>query len=116
MVSRIVVDALDRGPLPDKAGPFHRAVAGRLEAAGFAVCREVVTPKPGQRRAGRVDLRASCGAYSIGIECDRRTPRKKSIEKLLAMQCDDRLILLRGKSPQRMQDGVHVLGMDVENG
>jgi hypothetical protein len=101
--------------LPDHAGAFQARVAQRLEAAGWAVEAEVCVSLPGSARRGRVDLVASQCACRVAIECDRLSPRDKSIRKLLAMSVDVRLVLLRRRLPiELLPSGVLVVGLEVE--
>ncbi|MEN3931399.1 hypothetical protein WJT86_10060 [Microvirga sp. W0021] len=69
--------------LPDKAGLLQKAVVSELERAGFSVCTEEQVSKLQQRRTGRLDVLAVYRGGTVAIELDARSPRQKSIEKLL---------------------------------
>ena len=52
-------------------------------------------------REGKVDVFAKKDSYSIGIEVEHSTLRKKSIEKLNALKPDLAIFLLKGKKINR---------------
>ena len=106
------IAAIGTSALPNRTQAFQHAVAGRLVVAGWSVQLEV--PQPTGTRNGRIDIVAERNGARVAIECDRQSPRRKSICKLLAHACDARLVLLRGDDePMRVVDGVAVLGLPV---
>lgn len=111
---RTFVVALQGPPLPDEAKAFHDAVETRLQRAGWSVFRECPVRVPGVQRRGRIDLLAIRGGQGVAIECDRLTPRQKSLAKLRASTADHRVVLLRGGNYDGDAEGVAVLAMEVE--
>lgn len=115
--------ALDRAILgvtyPDASGPFVRAVAGRLEAHGWSVRREVAVTDRGDGHAGRVDIVAHLpgpNGGTVAIECDSRSPRRKSIRKLQQVRASLRIVLLRSREGEKslgMRGCAHVIGLEV---
>lgn len=64
---------------------FHQAVIDELEWLGCKTWREVparYTRRRGERCNGRIDVLAAKYDLRIGIECDRNSPRRKSVDKL----------------------------------
>lgn len=97
----------------ERAGQFQNCVQGLLERRGWRVEREVVVGDRGDGRRGKVDLVASQAGYRVGIELDNRSPRAKSVHKLRALSCDERLVVLRVRSAPYRVEGVLVLGTEV---
>lgn len=113
MIANAIADAVrDIAPLPDEAKGFRQAIESRLEAAGWSLRREVPVALHGDARAYRVDLVASYGPCVGAVEFDRRTPRAKSLAKLRATQCDERVVVLRGGASQHIS-GVSVVSVEV---
>lgn len=84
-------------------GPYETArdmvdgVIVALSDAGWRVLVEQRVMSRGDGRSGRVDVIATRGAEVVAIECDRLTPRAKSIHKLRHVSATGRLVLLRGR-------------------
>lgn len=94
------------------AAAVHDAAQKALIAAGWLVEREVPVDDRGDGRGGRVDLVARRDGISIGIEIDRETPRRNSVEKLHRLALDYRVVLVRGHSgPVDGLDRVVSLGL-----
>lgn len=119
-VLRVALRELRRLPaLPDRASQFHDAVDRCLSAAGLTVEREVFVGLPGRERS-RVDLLARRGDDYLAIECDRRSPRAKSLAKLHRCFAAGRLLLLRWRPAHDLwwdgpHRGVHVLSLEVQD-
>lgn len=64
------------------AKSFHVEAMDRLEEAGFEAQWEYPVSDRGDGRKGRVDIVVKGKKGMIGIELDRRSPRKKSLFKL----------------------------------
>lgn len=109
-----VLHGIGRRPLPDDARGFQEAVAARLRASGWTVRSEVPVSSRGDGRRGRVDLVAERDGEVVAIECDRLSPREKSLAKLRAMVADARLVLLRTPRGVADVDGIAVVGVEVE--
>ena len=87
----------------DKAADFQKLVQRKLERLGFEVKREY--PIWDGDRYHQVDLKAKRGKEILSIECDRRSPRDKSLEWLaLDSDATRRLIVLR----EPLEDFSHV--------
>lgn len=103
--------------MPDRAAPFAELVGMALNALGATVIREVIVPRRGDGQRGRVDLVASWpeSGLQIAVECDNKSPRKKSLTKLKQVVADVRLVVLRAPKPlHQLPDGIWVLGLEVE--
>ena len=99
----------ETAPPPDAdAAWLHDELERRLRELGWSVDREVPVADRGDGRAGAIDLVVTEPA-PIAIELDRRSPRRKSIEKLAAFD-GARVVVLREppRSPIR-EPGVEVL-------
>lgn len=104
-------------PPPDATAAWlHDEIERRLVEIGWAVEREVPVPDRGDGRAGAIDLVVT-DPVPIAIELDRRSPRRKSLEKLSAFD-GARVVVLR--EPPRTpitEPGVEILvagGRSVE--
>lgn len=110
----LVRSALRSLPPTNDPHTFHALVRQRLKAAGLRVQSEVlshyaVIRQQGKRkgqvahRRGRIDIVAGLGNWQVAIECDRVTPRAKSLAKLRSFK-GARVLLLRdglsGKPPE----------------
>lgn len=99
--------AYTRGTVPDdvahaltsahgvSASDFCLSLAQSLSELGYEVIREVKVGERGDGRTGRVDIVASRDGLRVAIECDRKTPRMKSIVKLGRVAADVRLVVCR---------------------
>lgn len=86
-----------------------------LYSRGFNCKIEVPIYNRGDDTNGRIDIVAQKGGYTIGIEFDRKSPRKKSIAKLQNFECDYRLVLLRGGSMNYTSDRIEVLSIKLRS-
>lgn len=77
------------------ASDFCLSLAQSLSELGYEVIREVKVGERGDGRTGRVDIVASRDGLRVAIECDRKTPRMKSIVKLGRVAADVRLVVCR---------------------
>jgi hypothetical protein len=112
-----VIERLSRLPDDLDAAAFHVAVESALVALRFSCRREVVVPERGDGLRGRLDLVAERHGVRIAFELDDRTPRRKSITKLLAAaECHFRVLVLRcppdGELP-RIDGDIVVIGAGV---
>ena len=64
------------------AREFYHAVKSKLEEAGWHVETNLRVDNRGDGRAGFVNMRATKGGYTTGIELDRSSARAKSVTKL----------------------------------
>jgi hypothetical protein len=112
-VARVVSAIRSLAPYPDQAAAFHHRAEQAIKRWGWPVKREVRVALDRAGRGGRVDLVALVGSRVVAIECDRITPRIKSLQKLRKLDCDARLILLRGELPMTLIRNVAVLGVAV---
>ena len=109
-----VLDAIRQAsPLPDRAEPFKQGVAIALSCAGWSVQTERFVSLPRSRRTGRIDIVASKGPCMVAIECDHRTPRRKSLNKLHAFYATSKLVVLRAPTPLHTVDGITIVGAEV---
>jgi hypothetical protein len=97
-VATAVIDQLRiHGPYTDRAAPFHNQVMEVLDRCGWSCESEYqLEPEPLSGRRGKIDIVATKDKIVLAIECDRRTPRRKSIAKLTRMNADVSMVLLRG--------------------
>lgn len=116
VVSEVVAMIDDRAPLPDRADLFAKRVAELLERDGWTVETEVVVPSRGiDSQRGRVDMVAEFLGFRIAIECDNKSPRTKSLHKLLQLDVNARLVILRRMCPlHALPSGIVVFGVEVE--
>jgi len=77
------------------AGDFLTVIQRKLERAGFETKRELLVFDRGDGSVGRIDIVAKRGEELLAIECDRATPREKSLNKLTAYDATRRLVVLR---------------------
>jgi hypothetical protein len=94
-------------PRPDAAS-WQDYVQAELEKLWFTVTREqpcLYRSKDGKLVNGRIDLVATDGEVTIGIELDYRQPRLKSIRKVETFAIG--MVLLRDPKP------VHVIKVEV---
>ena len=102
--------------VPDDARGMVAAVRACIEGPtikGVAIPEAHVNDR-GDGKPGRVDLVACCpGLPLLFIECDRLSPRAKSIAKLKLLP-GRRLVLLRGVTRDDWVDGVQVIGLAIE--
>lgn len=84
-------------PFNNCAHCIHNQLMTRLADAGFGSEREVEAFYMGRKgiRRGRIDILAYRQGKRIGIEVDNCTPRPRSVLKLLGMQLDLRVMILR---------------------
>ena len=94
-----LLNLLEGHEVPDDAHEAHADLADVLRCAGWAVRREVAVCARGDGSAGRVDIEATRGEQVIGIEIDRRRPRRKSVLKLRSRSWA-RVIALRDPDPE----------------
>ena len=59
-----------------------------------------------KRYTGRINILAAKDGKTIGIEVDRKSPRDKSVYKLLHFDCDYRVIVLRDGLEQEPPPGI----------
>ena len=78
-----------------KALRFEDIIVKELKANGMEVERQVWVDNRGDGRRGKIDLVAYFKGEKIGIEVDRKKPRKKSIFKLEQLECDKRFVIIR---------------------
>lgn len=105
------------GPLPDRAAEFAACIANRLYSRGLRVDSEVYVPRRGvtNGQRGRVDLVVTGDGYRIGIECDNKSPRAKSLHKLMQLDVDERVVILRRPCPlHTLSNGIVVFGLEVQ--
>lgn len=81
--------------VPDDAAVLHDRVETALNAAGFRVVREAPASLP-NGATGFVDLLAEFDGQRVVLELDARTPRAKSLHKLLSFDGAWRIAVLRG--------------------
>lgn len=103
--------------LPDDSAGFRSEVEAHLLKNGWAMNREVPVTDRGDGKAGFVDLVASTisggPVIRVGIELDKRTPRKKSIVKLQALGLPS-VVILRGPWTKPVPSGLDaVIGISV---
>lgn len=89
-----VANAL-RDAIGDNAKTFHESTAGNLASIGFTVTNEFRVPNRGDGHAGFVDIVATRGDINLAIECDWKSPRKKSLFKLNQIANVVRIVSLR---------------------
>jgi Holliday junction resolvase len=83
----------------DSAADYANDLRARLVAAGYDVTGEVPVTDRGDGRRGRVDLVATRGGETVAIECDRLSPRRKSVVKLGQIEGASALVVaLRGNT------------------
>jgi hypothetical protein len=88
------IEILQGPKFSEGAGDFQTFIQRKLERAGFEVKREYGIWH-GDRYA-RIDLKAKRGEETISIECDWKSPRDKSLEKLaMDSGATRRLVVLR---------------------
>ena len=96
-------------PPPDKAGPFHDAIAKALRNHGFRVWREFpVDIRESGRGQGYLDLFATYRGGKVALELDRRSPKTSSKDKLRAFNAY-RIIVLRGAMPWPKERGIDAI-------
>jgi len=90
-----IISILSKKYLDCSTAPaFHSSVEAALILGGMKVSREYPVDDRGDGREGRVDLVVTCDTGEmVGVECDRASPRAKSIKKL--KQLDYGVIALR---------------------
>jgi hypothetical protein len=86
----------------DNAYTTQLRVWNALRCAGFDAIMEA------RVQGGYIDIAARSGAFTIGCEIDRGSPRKKSIRKLLGGHFDARVVLLRSGINENRPDGIVV--------
>ncbi len=102
------------GGYTDRTADFHERVQEALQLAGWNTQREVPVTYSPNRNDGRIDLVARRGARTVAIECDNRSPRRRSFVKLAAYECDARLIVLRRPAASALVGKVAVIGVEVQ--
>lgn len=114
-VVRQVVEAVRKHhPYTDRTRDFHDRVQDALAREGWATSREVSVTYSPNRNDGRIDIVAAHACGIVAIECDNRSPRRKSFRKLLAYPATARLIVLRRSKAVEMVDCVAVFGVEVQ--
>ena len=84
-----------------KAKDFEDLVCSILGFHGV-LKRQVPVKNRGDGHKGRVDLVLETPKEKIGIEIDRKIPRKKSVFKLMQLEVDRRFLITR--SPFSMKE------------
>jgi Holliday junction resolvase-like predicted endonuclease len=95
----------------DHAKTAQREIVKYLKGKGYKCNTEVEVNYRNDGHIGRIDIIAEKDSSKLAIEVDRKSPRKKSIAKLLSI-CDyQRLILLRIGNESYCIDNIHILSL-----
>lgn len=76
------------------ARKLHKQIAEILRGNGYNVRCEF--PAPYSKVIGRIDILAEKNGETYGIEIDRNSPRRKSIEKLAGKDWHSIIVLRKG--------------------
>jgi hypothetical protein len=90
---------------PDQAAALHATVIRDLQVAGFNVVPEFYVPDIRNGYGGRVDIVCFKNGEAVAIELDRRSPRKKSLEKLARFD-GYRIVAVRGVDNVPCPEGI----------
>lgn len=98
----------------DHAKTAQNETVKYLESKGYFYKTEVVVDERGDGRTGRVNIVAKKNGRTIGIEVDRCSPRKKSINKLKQNDFDTKVVLCRGGKDRYMLDDIFVIPIQIK--
>lgn len=78
--------------------------ASKAEALGWFAKKEF--PAPYRGRAGRIDLFLNHEGVSVGVEVDRKSMKKKSIEKLRLLDLRYKILVVAYDDVKYLPDGI----------
>lgn len=92
-----IIDTIKSIETRDSAREYQDSILSALKMKGFECSREFKVESRGTPDGyrGFVDIVVEADGERCGIEIDRKSPRKKSIHKLLNGPFDERIIVLR---------------------
>ena len=101
-----VIKLFQSRPWPDNGPGIEHAAAQEFAGSGFQVARRASCEYRNRYRAllkGRIDLVVKRGSAVIGIEIDRRKPRRASLAKLRAFNGETIVIVRCGSGSEPLQ-------------
>lgn len=107
---------LSKFVVTNHARTAQREVVEHLKGLGFT-CRvehKVSLRGKDATKSGRIDILATKNSKTLGIEVDRRNPRKKSIDKLNSNTFDYKIILCRGGNRSYKIDNIYILPLKIK--